>query len=91
MAQTRRIAEDQQIGEFDQFYPRISRYALKLLHDPSDAQDATQDTFLRAALRHELLRDPAAAPLAVQHRDARLPGPAASTLTPSSARVNSRA
>ena len=55
------IADEQRSGEFDQFYPRISRYTLTLLHDPKDAEDATQDTFLRAAVRRDSLRDPAAA------------------------------
>jgi RNA polymerase sigma-70 factor (ECF subfamily) len=61
MATTVPIAADQRIGELDQFYPQILRYALTLLHDPSDAQDATRDTFLRAALRCDSLRDPSAA------------------------------
>ena len=61
MATTLAIADDQRIGELDQFYPRISRYTLTLLHDPIDAEDATQDTFLRAAVRRDSLRDPAAA------------------------------
>ena len=54
------IADGQRIGELGQFYPQISRYALSLLHDQADAQDATQDTFLRAALRRDSLRDPGA-------------------------------
>jgi RNA polymerase sigma-70 factor, ECF subfamily len=61
MAQTRPIAHDQRLGELDQFYPRISRYVLSLLHDPADAEDATQEAFLRAHQRHDSLRDPAAA------------------------------
>ena len=55
------IADEQRSGELDQFYPQISRYTLTLLHDQADAQDATQDTFLRAALRRDSLRDPGAA------------------------------
>jgi DNA-directed RNA polymerase specialized sigma24 family protein len=61
MATTVPIADGQRIGELERFYPQISRYALTLLHDRADAQDATQDTFLRAALRHDSLRDPGAA------------------------------
>ena len=60
MATTVSIADDQRIGELDQFYPQISRYALTLLHDQADAQDATQDTFLRAQLGYDSLRDHAA-------------------------------
>ena len=61
MVQTLPIVHDQRLGEFDQFYPRISRYVLTLLHDPADAEDATQEAFLRAHQRHDSLRDPAAA------------------------------
>lgn len=61
MAQTLPVAAGLRSGELDQLYPRISRYVLRLLRDPSDAQDAVQETFVRAYRQQESLRDPAAA------------------------------
>jgi len=43
-----------------ELYPRISRYVLSLVSDPTEAEDLTQETFLRAHRRRESLRDPAA-------------------------------
>ncbi len=61
MTQEPSLATKQAAGELEQFYPRIVRYAQGLLHDPADAQDAAQDTFVRAQLQRASLRDPQAA------------------------------
>lgn len=42
-------------------YPAIRRYVLSLVHDPAEADDVTQEAFLRAHRNRESLRDPAAA------------------------------
>jgi RNA polymerase sigma-70 factor (ECF subfamily) len=41
-------------------YPRILRYVRSLIRDPSEAEDLTQETFLRAYRSRDALRDPAA-------------------------------
>lgn len=43
---------------FDTYHDRIYRYVLSLVHDPSEAEDLTQDTFLRAYSHRDSLRDP---------------------------------
>lgn len=43
---------------FEQYHPRIYRYLLHMIKDPAEAEDLTQDTFLRAYDRRETLRDP---------------------------------
>ena len=45
---------------FEDHYQRIYRYALSLMHDPAEADDVAQETFLRAYQRLDSLRDPAA-------------------------------
>ncbi len=45
---------------FEDHYQRIYRYALGLMRDPVEADDVTQETFLRAYQRLDALRDPAA-------------------------------
>ena len=40
---------------------RIRRYLLGMVHDPAEAEDLTQETFLRAYRRIDTLRDPDAA------------------------------
>jgi RNA polymerase sigma-70 factor (ECF subfamily) len=40
---------------------RIRRYLLGMVHDPAEAEDLTQETFLRAYRRLDSLRDPDAA------------------------------
>lgn len=45
---------------FEEYRDRIYRYALRLVGDPAEAEDLTQDTFLRAHDRLGGLRDPAA-------------------------------
>ncbi len=38
-------------------YDRLYRYVLSLVHDTAEAEDLTQDTFLRAYQRQDTLRD----------------------------------
>ncbi len=38
-------------------YDRLYRYVLSLIHDTAEAEDLTQDTFLRAYQRQDSLRD----------------------------------
>lgn len=42
---------------FAEYYQRLYRYTLSLLHDPAEAEDATQETLVRAYRRLESLRD----------------------------------
>jgi RNA polymerase sigma-70 factor (ECF subfamily) len=49
---------DQASTLFNAYHDRIYRYALSLVHDPSEAEDLTQDTFLRAYSHRDALRDP---------------------------------
>ncbi len=43
---------------FTAYHDRIYRYIAGLVHDPAEAEDLTQDTFLRAYRGREALRDP---------------------------------
>jgi RNA polymerase sigma-70 factor (ECF subfamily) len=43
-----------------EYVPRVYRFALRLTRDPHAAEDLTQETFLRAWRRQELLRHPEA-------------------------------
>ena len=43
---------------FDAYHDRIYRYLLRLVRNPAEAEDLTQDTFLRAHSRGDSLRDP---------------------------------
>jgi RNA polymerase sigma-70 factor (ECF subfamily) len=43
----------------EQYRDKIYRYILRLVHDPSDADDLTQETFLRVHRKLETLQDPA--------------------------------
>lgn len=43
----------------NEFQERIHRYILQLVRDPAEADDLTQDTFLRAHRKLDSLRDPA--------------------------------
>jgi RNA polymerase sigma-70 factor (ECF subfamily) len=42
---------------FETYYDRIYRYVLSLIRDPAEADDLTQETFLRAYRRHDTLHD----------------------------------
>lgn len=42
---------------FDEYYQRLYRYTLSLLHAPAEADDATQETLVRAYRRLESLQD----------------------------------
>jgi RNA polymerase sigma-70 factor (ECF subfamily) len=43
---------------FESYHDRIYRYVLGLVKNPAEAEDLTQDTFLRAHSRGDSLRDP---------------------------------
>jgi RNA polymerase sigma-70 factor (ECF subfamily) len=43
---------------FSTYRDRIYRYVLSLVHDPPEAEDLTQETFLRAYSHRDSLRDP---------------------------------
>jgi RNA polymerase sigma-70 factor, ECF subfamily len=45
---------------FDDYHDRIYRYLLRLVRNPAEAEDLTQETFLRAYRRGDSLRDPEA-------------------------------
>ena len=42
---------------FESYHQQIYRYALSLMHDPAEADDVVQETFLRAYQRLDSLRD----------------------------------
>lgn len=42
---------------FEAYYDRVCRYVQSLVHDPIEAEDLTQDTFLRAFRQRESLRE----------------------------------
>lgn len=44
---------------FGAYHDRIYRYVLRLVRDRTEAEDLTQETFLRACHRQDTLRDPA--------------------------------
>lgn len=44
----------------EEAYPRIRRYVLSLVRDDAEAEDLTQEAFLRAHRQHAQLRDPKA-------------------------------
>ena len=46
---------------FAAYHDRVCRYIAGLIRDPAEAEDLTQETFLRAHCRQEALRDPKAA------------------------------
>jgi len=45
---------------FQSYHDKIYRYVLSMVHNPAEAEDLTQDTFLRAYCRRDSLRDPGA-------------------------------
>jgi RNA polymerase sigma-70 factor (ECF subfamily) len=46
---------------FETYHDRIYRYTLRIVRDRAEAEDLTQETFLRAHGHRDSLRDPAAA------------------------------
>jgi RNA polymerase sigma-70 factor (ECF subfamily) len=48
-------------GLFTEYHDRICRYIAGMVRDPAEAEDLTQETFLRAHCQRETLRDPKAA------------------------------
>jgi RNA polymerase sigma-70 factor (ECF subfamily) len=54
----REIAD--QLATYADTYPRILRYVRSLVRDPGEAEDLTQETFLRAHRARDALRDPQA-------------------------------
>ncbi len=57
------MSENHSIGNadpesfFTDYYPRIHRYVLSMVHDPAEADDLTQETFLRAHRSYSSLQD----------------------------------
>ena len=45
---------------FEAHHHRIYRYILRMMRSPAEAEDLTQETFLRAFRHREALRDPPA-------------------------------
>ena len=45
---------------FERYHDRIYGYVLRMIKNPAEAEDLTQDTFLRAYDRQDTLRDPLA-------------------------------
>jgi RNA polymerase sigma-70 factor (ECF subfamily) len=46
---------------FAEYHDRIRRYIAGMVREPAEAEDLTQETFLRAHCQQQTLRDPAAA------------------------------
>jgi RNA polymerase sigma-70 factor (ECF subfamily) len=57
MAQTIRLEPLDSAAAFNTYSRRIHRYVLSLIRDPAEADDLTQETFLRAHRRRESLRE----------------------------------
>ncbi len=45
---------------FEEHYDRIYRYVVGVVHDSTEAEDLTQETFLRAYRQRDSLREPGA-------------------------------
>jgi RNA polymerase sigma-70 factor, ECF subfamily len=52
------VLTDEAGALFSTYHDRIYRYVLSLVHNPSEAEDVTQDTFLRAYSHQDSLREP---------------------------------
>lgn len=52
------VLTDEAGGLFSTYHDRIYLYVLNLVHNPSEAEDVTQDTFLRAYAHRDSLREP---------------------------------
>jgi RNA polymerase sigma-70 factor (ECF subfamily) len=52
------VPADEASALFSAYHDRIYRYVLSLVHNPSEAEDLAQDTFLRAYSHRDSLRDP---------------------------------
>jgi RNA polymerase sigma-70 factor, ECF subfamily len=52
------LPSDEAGALFSTYHDRICRYVFSLVHDPAEAEDLTQDTFLRAYAHRDALRDP---------------------------------
>ena len=52
------VPEDEASSLFNVHRDRIHRYLLSIVHNPLEAEDLTQDTFLRAYSHRDSLRDP---------------------------------
>jgi RNA polymerase sigma-70 factor (ECF subfamily) len=50
-------AELSSASVFEEYYERIYRYVLGMVRDPAQAEDLTQETFLRAFRQRDSLRD----------------------------------
>ena len=56
------VSAANEAGElFTAYHDRICRYIAGMVRDPAEAEDLTQETFLRAHCQQEALRDPKAA------------------------------
>jgi RNA polymerase sigma-70 factor (ECF subfamily) len=52
------VTSEEASALFSSYHDRIYRYLLSLVRDPTEAEDLTQDTFLRAYSHRDSLRDP---------------------------------
>lgn len=52
------VPADEATALFRDYQNRIHRYVLSMVHNPAEAEDLTQDTFLRAYSHRDSLRDP---------------------------------
>ena len=52
------VPSDEATALFSSYHDRICRYVLSFVHNPAEAEDLTQDTFLRAYSHRDSLRDP---------------------------------
>ncbi|MBZ5591697.1 MAG: RNA polymerase sigma factor [Acidobacteriia bacterium] len=55
------VAANEAGALFTAYHDRICRYIAGMVRDPAEAEDLTQETFLRAYCQQETLRDPKAA------------------------------